>query len=133
MGRHFTIVVAAEGACPVDGAPVYEDPERRRLGGICEILAKQISERTGKECRAIALRHLQRGGSPNAYDRLIALRFGAAAVECIAKDEFGCMVALDPPDVRAIPLAEAVSRQKRVPVDGDVVATARALGMSFGD
>ncbi len=133
MGRHFTIMVAAEGAYPVGGEPVYEDREKRRLGGICEVLAQQISETTGKETRALALRHLQRGGSPISYDRLIALRFGAAAVECVAKGELGCMVALDPPDVRAIPLAEAVSRQKRVPVDGDVVATARALGMSFGD
>lgn len=133
LGRHFTIIVAAEGAYPVGGERVYEDTERRRLGGICEVLAQQISETTGKETRALALRHLQRGGSPISYDRLIALRFGAAAVECVAKGEFGRMVALDPPDVRTIPLAEAVSRQKRVPVDGDVVATARALGMSFGD
>jgi 6-phosphofructokinase 1 len=133
LGRHFSIVVVAEGAFPAGGAPVYEDPERERLGGICEVLAKEIADLTGKEARALALRHLQRGGSPISYDRLLALRFGAAAVRCIVNGDFGCMVALDPPNVRAVPLAEAVGRQKRVPVEGDVVATARALGISFGD
>ncbi|NIR43420.1 MAG: ATP-dependent 6-phosphofructokinase, partial [Gemmatimonadetes bacterium] len=132
-GRHFTIIVAAEGAFPVGGAPVFKDPEKRRLGDVCEVIANQISEKTGKESRAMALRHLQRGGSPISYDRLIALRFGAAAIQCVEEGDFGCMVAVDPPYVRRIPLDIAVSRQKRVPVDGDVVLTARALGISFGD
>jgi 6-phosphofructokinase 1 len=132
-GRHFTIVVAAEGAFPAGGTPVLKDPKLRRLGGICEVLAEQISEQTGKDARAIALRHLQRGGQPISYDRLIALRFGAAAIRCIESNDLGCMVVLDPPDIRTIPLEVAVSRQKCVPVDGDVVATARALGISFGD
>jgi phosphofructokinase-like protein len=133
LGRHFTIIVAAEGALPEGGVPVFKDPEGKRLGGVCEILAQQVSAITGKEARAIALRHLQRGGSPVPYDRLIALRFGAAAVQCVAREEFGVMVALDPPNVLTIPLAEAVRGQKNVPVHGDVVATARALGISFGD
>ena len=132
-GRRFAIVVVAEGARPVDGELVWQDPEKLRLGGIADILAKQVTECTGKEARALALRHLQRGGAPISYDRLIALRFGAAAVDCIANGEFGCMVALDPPDVKALPLAELVGSYKQVPVDGDVVATARALGISFGD
>ena len=133
LGRHFSIVVAAEGATPTGGEPVFKDPARGRLGGIGQVVAGQIAELTGKETRAIALGHLQRGGSPNAYDRLIALRFGAAAVHCVANGDFGCMVALDPPDVKAIPLAEVVKSRKLVPVDGDVVQTARALGISFGD
>ncbi|MGD2216873.1 MAG: ATP-dependent 6-phosphofructokinase [Gemmatimonadales bacterium] len=132
-GRRFTIVVVAEGACPTGGAPVFKDPELKRFGGVCEVLATEIEERTGKDTRAIALRHLQRGGSPISYDRLIALRFGAAAIECVDDGDFGCMVGLDPPYVRRIPLDVATCRQKRVPVDGDVVATARALGISFGD
>jgi 6-phosphofructokinase 1 len=132
-GRRFSIIVVAEGASAADGSVSFADPETKRLGGICEVLAKQIEERTGKETRAIALRHLQRGGSPNPYDRLIALRFGAAAVRCIQNGEFGCMVALDPPRVVTIPLAEAVARRKTVPVDGDVITTARDLGISFGD
>ncbi len=133
MGRRFAIVVAAEGAYPAGGTPVFQDPVQRRLGGVCEIVARQIGEQTGKDARAIALRHLQRGGSPVSYDRLLALRFGAAAVRCIERGDFGCMVALDPPDLQVIPLDEAVRELKRVPVDGDVVATARALGVSFGD
>ncbi len=133
LGRRFTIVVAAEGAFPVGGSPVFKNPDTQQLGGICELLVSQISERTGKDSRAIALRHLQRGGSPISYDRLLALRFGAAAVSCIERGDFGCMVALDPPDIKSIPLAQAVSRQKRVPLDGDVVATARALGICMGD
>ncbi|NIN71061.1 MAG: ATP-dependent 6-phosphofructokinase [Gemmatimonadetes bacterium] len=132
-GRRFTIVVAAEGACARGGAPVFKDPELKRFGGVCEVLANEIAERTGKDTRAIALRHLQRGGSPISYDRLIALRFGAAAIECVDDGDYGCMVGLDPPYVRRIPLDVAANRQKCVPVDGDVVATARALGMSFGD
>ena len=133
MGRHFSIVVAAEGAFPVGGEPVFKDPAHQQLGGVCEVLAKQIGERTGKDARAIALRHLQRGGSPISYDRLLALRFGAAAVRCIANGVFGCMVAIDPPDARMIPLADAISQQKRVPIDGDVVATGRAMGICMGD
>jgi phosphofructokinase-like protein len=132
-GRHFAIVVAAEGAHPAGGRPVFKDPEGKRLGDICEVLAHEIAKHTGKDTRAIALRHLQRGGSPNPYDRLIAQRFGAAAVDCVERAEFGCMVALDPPRVLTIPLEDVVGRQKQVPVDGDVVATARAIGISFGD
>ena len=133
LGRRFAIVVTAEGARPAGGAAVFKDAKTQLLGGICEVLASQISERTGKDARAIALRHLQRGGSPISYDRLLALRFGAAAIRCIEQESYGCMVALDPPDVKTIPLAEATSRQKLVPVDGDVVATARALGICMGD
>jgi 6-phosphofructokinase 1 len=132
-GRRFTIIVVAEGAFPAGGTPVFKDPELKRFGGVCEVLANEVAERTGKDARAIALRHLQRGGSPISYDRLIALRFGAAAIECVDDGDYGCMVALDPPYVRRIPLDVAICRQKGVPVDGDVVASARALGMSFGD
>ena len=133
QGRRFAIIVVAEGARPVDGEAVFQDSEGRRLGGIGDLLGAQISECTGKETRALALRHLQRGGAPISYDRLIALRFGAAAVDCIANDDFGCMVALDPPNVRALPLSDVVGSYRKVPVEGDVVATARALGISFGD
>jgi 6-phosphofructokinase 1 len=133
QGRRFAIIVVAEGAAPADGSPSFADAETKRLGGICEVLAHQIGERTGKETRAIALRHLQRGGGPISYDRLVALRFGAAAVRCIENGEFGCMVALDPPNVCPIPLAQAVALRKTVPIDGDVVITARDLGICFGD
>lgn len=137
IGRRFTIVVAAEGAVLRGGEPVYVEeaaPGRAaRYGGVADRLARQIGERTGKETRSLVLGHLQRGGSPTAYDRLIALRFGAAATRCVAERRFGTMVALDPPEVRAVPLQEAISRIKRVPLDSDTVQTARDLGISFGD
>ena len=136
-GKRFAIVVAAEGAVPHDGEAVYVEPARpgraARLGGIAERLAAEIQERTGHETRSLVLGHLQRGGSPTAYDRLIALRFGAAAVRLVAERRFGTMVALDPPVVRAVPLDDAVRELKRVPLDSDIVATARDLGISFGD
>tara|TARA_B100000749_G_C18103888_1_gene332988 strand:- start:206 stop:508 length:303 start_codon:yes stop_codon:yes gene_type:complete len=96
-------------------------------------VAMDIEERTGRETRHLVLGHLQRGGGPNSYDRLLALRFGAAAVKLVRDGRFGCMVALDPPDVLAVPLREAIARIKTVPVDGDIVQTARALGTCMGD
>jgi 6-phosphofructokinase 1 len=134
-GREFAIVVVAEGAYPRGGEPLFQQKGKgqKRLGGIAHMLAEQIEERTGKETRDLVLGHLQRGGPPNAYDRLLALRFGAAAVRLVAEGSFGCMVALDPPNVRAVPLDEAISRTKTVPLESDVVATARALGICLGD
>jgi ATP-dependent phosphofructokinase / diphosphate-dependent phosphofructokinase len=136
-GPEFGIVVVAEGAFEKGSEPLYRAAKKpgqaSRLGGIAEVLAQQIKERTGHETRSLVLGHLQRGGAPIAYDRLLALRFGAAAVQLVADECFGCMVALNPPLVEAVPLVDAVSRIKTVPVDGDVVTTARALGVSFGD
>jgi ATP-dependent phosphofructokinase / diphosphate-dependent phosphofructokinase len=137
-GEHgFAIVVAAEGAHERDGEKVYQEAaepgKAPRLGGIAERLAEQIAERTGRESRALVLGHLQRGGEPTAYDKVLALRFGSAAVELAEQGHYGCMVALDPPEVKAVPLAEAVAHIKKVPVEGDVVRTARSLGVSFGD
>lgn len=133
----FAIVVVAEGAFPLGGDLVLADDgglgTPRRLGGVGELLAEEIAHRTGRETRSLALGHLQRGGEPIAYDKLLALRFGAAAVDLVKDGCFGCMVALHPPDVLAVPLKEAISQIKTVPPDGDVVSTARALGVSFGD
>jgi 6-phosphofructokinase 1 len=104
-----------------------------RLGGIGEKVAAQIGEITGKDIRCIVLGHLQRGGRPTTYDRLLALRFGAAAVRLIKEENFGHMVAIDPPEMIAIPLEECTSRTKQVPLECDTVLTARDLGISFGD
>ncbi len=134
--RGFCIVVAAEGAHPIGGGPIYKEgvgASRLRLGGIAEVLADQIAEATGRETRSLVLGHLQRGGEPTAYDKTLALRFGAAAVQLIAEKSFGCMVSLDPPSVRAVPLADAVSEIRTVPLDSDVMRTARSIGVSFGD
>lgn len=136
-GRNFAIVVVAEGARPRGEEASYVEaaaPGREaRLGGIAERLAKEIAEATGRETRSLVLGHLQRGGTPTAYDRLIALRFGAAAVRCVANGDFGNMVALDPPDIRSVPLADAVEHIRTVPLDSDTVQTARDLGISLGD
>lgn len=131
-GRRFSIVVVAEGAKPRGGEPSYVD-ETGRYGGIAERLAREIEAATGKETRTLVLGHIQRGGEPIAYDRLLSLRFGAAAVRCIEAGELGTMVALQGDVIRAVPLSEAVEVIKRVPVDCDTVLTARQLGISFGD
>ena len=104
-----------------------------RYGGVADKLAHQIEERTGRETRSLVLGHLQRGGAPNAEDRLLAFRFGAHAVELAAESQWGCMVALDPPRMTGVPLKEAVKSLKSVPVDTDLVRAARSFGVSFGD
>lgn len=136
-GRHYAIVVVAEGAKPKGGEAVHV--ERRaagtvdRLGGVGSRVAAAIGERTGKETRSLVLGHLQRGGSPTTEDRLIALRFGTAAVRAIADGNFGTMVALTPPTISTVPLADVIGRTKLVPLDSDTLQTARDLGISFGD
>jgi len=135
-GRRFSIVVVAEGATPEGGELVIKNHEAGReaqLGGIGERVAVQIGERTGKETRTVVLGHLQRGGRPTTFDRLLALRFGAAAVRMVEERKFSHMAALDPPGVRAVPLEVATSRMKSVPLDSDTVLTARDLGICFGD
>ncbi len=136
-GRHFSIVVAAEGAIPKGGAATVKEKAAvgtvERLGGVGERLAAEISARTGKETRSLTLGHLQRGGSPTTFDRLTALRFGAAAVRAVAEGKFGHMVALDPPSMVTVPLAEVMAEPKQVPLDSDTIQTARDLGTCLGD
>lgn len=136
-GRHFSIVVAAEGAFPQGGTPYVRERSESggegRLGGIGEIVASAIEARTGKETRSLVLGHLQRGGQPTGYDRVLATRFGGAAVVAVANGKWGHMVALQSPHIVTIPIVEALARPKRVELDHDVVQTARATGISFGD
>ena len=136
-GRHFSIVVVAEGARQRDGS--VELVERRgvgtvdRLGGIASKVARFIAHHTGKETRTLVLGHLQRGGTPTTYDRLLALRFGVAAVRAIADRAFGTMVGLNGQDITRVPLDQVVGRSKNVPLDSDTIRTARDLGISLGD
>ena len=136
-GPEFAIVVVAEGAMPKDGEASYLDETgpggARRLGGVAKRVSRQLQELTGHESRSLVLGHLQRGGRPIAFDRLLSLRFGSAAIELAAEGRFGCMVALDPPAVKAVPLAEAVARVKTVPPGDEVLRAARGMGISFGD
>jgi len=136
QGSKFAIVVVAEGAKPKGGTRSVVSKEigrAERLGGIGETVAAEIQKATGRETRCVVLGHLLRGGTPTTFDRLISLRFGAAAVRAIEEGRSGVMVALDPPTVRYVPLEEATNRMKCVPLDCDTVLTARDLGISFGD
>jgi 6-phosphofructokinase 1 len=136
-GRKFSIVVVAEGARPVGGEEAVLGAslpgQDRRIGGICARIAWQIQERTGKEARSLLLGHLQRGGSPTGYDRLLATRFGGAAVRAAEDGKWGEMVALQTPHIVTIPISSAIAAPKRVDPDHDIVRTAREMGISFGD
>jgi 6-phosphofructokinase 1 len=136
-GRHFSIVVVAEGAFPSGGQEstigVSLPGESRRVGGIASRIAWDIEQMTGKESRSLVLGHLQRGGMPTGYDRLLAARFGGAAVEAVERKEWGHMVALQSPHIVTIPLTEALAVPRRVDPNHDIVRTARATGISFGD
>jgi 6-phosphofructokinase 1 len=137
QGRQFTIVVVAEGAREKGGEFVTSAsaPENReaRLGGIGAAVAKQIEARSGKETRACVLGHLQRGGSPTSFDRALCSVFGAHAVELVAAEDFGKMVAFLGTHVGSIPISEAVGKLKTVRPDGSLARTARALGICLGD
>ena len=137
FGAKFSIIVVAEGAKPVGGKLTIREEAHagyvERLGGVGVIVADQLEDMTGREARCVVLGHLQRGGGPTAFDRVLATRFGGAAVELIRRGVFGKMVANNPPDIVPIPLADVVGRTKTVPLDSDLVKTARALGVSLGD
>lgn len=136
-GRYFSIVVVAEGARAIGGnvslIGAALPGQERRLGGVCDPIAQEIQRLTGKETRSLVLGHLQRGGVPTGYDRLLATRFGGAAVRAVADSKWAHMVALQSPHIVAIPISEALREPKRVDPTHDLVQTARATGVSFGD
>jgi 6-phosphofructokinase 1 len=136
-GRMYSLVVVAEGANPAHGQrAVLEQAEighAERLGGIGERVARSLGEMTGKDSRVVVLGHLLRGGSPTSFDRLAALRFGAAAVRALHEGQNGVMVALALPNVNYVPLEEVAGRMKAVPLDCDTLQTGRDLGICFGD
>ena len=137
QGRMYSLIMVAEGARPRDGARMVaaaaETGHAERLGGIGEQVAKALQERSGKDTRVVVLGHLLRGGSPTTFDRLAALRFGAAAVRGLDQGQSGVMVALAITGVNYVPLAEVAGRMKGVPLDGDTIQTARDLGICLGD
>lgn len=136
LGAKCSIVVAAEGAKTVGGSATILEPARaghvERLGGVGARIAAEIEVLTGKESRFVVLGHLQRGGTPTAFDRVLATRLGAKAVELLQRGVFGKMVANHPPDIVPVPLADIVGKTRTVPLDYDLLATARAIGISFG-
>jgi len=135
-GAKFSVVCVAEGARPVGGELSIVGKsvgQAECLGGIGARVAAELEQMTGRESRAVVLGHLLRGGSPTSFDRLLGLRFGAAAVRALDEGHDGVMVALNPPTVDYVPLAEATRRQKKIPLDCDSILTARDMGISFGD
>ena len=136
-GHPYSIVVVAEGAAPKDGHQEILEPAEighaERLGGIGERVAKSLQDRTGKDTRVVVLGHLLRGGSPTSFDRLAAMRFGAAAVRALDEGMSGVMVSLSHPNVNYIALDEVAGRMKAVPHDSDTLQTARDLGICLGD
>lgn len=137
-GARFSIVCIAEGACPKDGQVSVKEIDRKRtdpvrLGGIGELVAKRIEEETGLETRVTVLGHIQRGGSPTAFDRILATRFGAVALQSAAAGEFGVMASLQRNAVVTVPLKDAVGKQRLVPPDSQLIQAARAVGTCLGD
>jgi phosphofructokinase-like protein len=135
-GSNFSIIVVAEGAIEIGHELVYQDKGDQhhapRLGGIGVHLQKDLEEVTGRETRCVVLGHLQRGGRPNAFDRMLATNYGTCAVRALAEGQSGVMVALQAGDVVTVPLVEAIKGIKTVPPNGQLVRTARDTGISFG-
>ena len=130
-GSRFTNVVVAEGAVEVGKTAMYQDPDAIRLGGVGGYVSRRIQELTGKETRCVVLGHLQRGGSPNAFDRMLGTNLGSCAVRALASGETGKMVGLQAGTIVTVPLSEACKNIKSVPIDGQLVRTARDIGISF--
>jgi 6-phosphofructokinase 1 len=137
-GRRFSIVCVAEGTKLPEGGEVVKALDRRRtdarqLGGIGAVVARRIEEGTGLETRVTVLGHLQRGGSPTAYDRILATRFGVAAADCVCEGRSGVMVALRGTEIVPVPIEDAISTLRTVPPDHALVRAARSVGTRFGD
>lgn len=138
MGKRFSLVCVAEGARPADGEMVVKGHDVRRhdprqLGGIGEVVAGKIQENTGRETRVTVLGHLQRGGTPTPYDRILSTKFGAFAIDLAAHKKYGRMVALKGTDIKHVKIEDAIAKQKLVRPDHQSVLAAKAVGISFGD
>jgi 6-phosphofructokinase 1 len=135
-GRKYTLIVVAEGAqLPTGELVAQEAPvthRQVRLGGIGSVVADEIQKRLGKEARAVVLGHLQRGGAPTTFDRVLATQFGAHAVRLVMQRRFGEMVNYSPPEMNSVPILEAIRLSTVVP-HCSAIEAARALGISFGD
>jgi phosphofructokinase-like protein len=138
-GRYYSIVVVAEGAAIPGGEVITSGTNEgnpynpKRLGGIGDYLRQLIENYSGHETRVTVLGHLQRGGSPTAYDRILATRYGRAAVQALVRGEMGRMVCLRGQEIKTVPLTDVVKKIKQVPCESELIQTARSLGISFGD
>ncbi len=134
-GKRFTLVVVAEGASLPDGHLICREQQagQVRLGGIGHVVAHEIETRLHRETRCVVLGHLQRGGPPTTFDRVLATQYGAHAVGLVHRGEFGQMICFQPPHIGSVPIREAISRLRTVDPASAAVQAARALGISFGD
>ncbi len=137
-GDRFSIICVAEGARPAGGSLVVKEQDAKRtdpirLGGIGELVGKRITQETGLETRVTVLGHLQRGGSPTPYDRILAMRFGSIALQLVSEGKFGYMASLRGTEVVSVPVKEAISKLRTVPLDSQLVFTARAVDACLGD
>lgn len=137
-GARYSIICVAEGAKPENGQIVVKETDSKRtdpvrLGGIGELVAARIQEETKLETRVTVLGHVQRGGSPTAFDRILGTKFGAMALQAASKGEFDTMVSLRGRDVVTVKLEDAIKRQRLVPLDSQLVLAARAVGVCFGN
>lgn len=136
--KHYSIVVVAEGAKTLDGKSFNKGKgelgrDEMVLGGVGEYVASEIRRITDKDTRSLVLGHLQRGGSPTTFDRLLALRFGAAAVRLVEEKVFDHMVALKNLQMEAVPIRDAIQSRKKVDLQSDKIMTARDIGICFGE
>lgn len=137
MGKRFSIVCVAEGAKPIDGKMITKARDKKRtdpiqLGGIGEFVAKKITHNTGLETRFTVLGHLQRGGSPTPYDRILSTKFGTNAIKLAIKGQYGKMVALKGTEIKSVKIVDAISKQKLIRTNDQAVLSACAVGVSFG-
>lgn len=137
MGKNFTLVVVAEGAELPSGELVLKEGgssnQQSRLGGLGDVVARELQARLNIETRCVVLGHLQRGGGPTAFDRVLATQYGAHSVRLVEEGKFGQMVSYDPPEITSISLSKAIDRLSTVDPNGSAIMSARALGISFGD
>ncbi len=137
LDKEFTLIVVAEGAKLPTGLMVVDQAgsqnKQVRLGGIGHVVTEHLSTMIDQEVRCVVLGHLQRGGGPTTFDRVLASEYGAHAVRLVVEGKFGQMVCSDPPEIRDVPIARAVDQIRLVAADGSAVQTARAMGICFGD
>lgn len=138
MGKRFSLVCVSEGAKPLGGEMVVKGHDMKRhdpvrLGGIGEVVAAKIEENTGRETRFTVLGHLQRGGSPTPFDRILSTKFGAFSIELADARKFGRMVALKGNEVKNVRIEDAITKQKLVKPDTQAVRAGKAVGISFGE
>jgi phosphofructokinase-like protein len=135
FGRNFSLIVVAEGAPLPDGSLVSQESGNLqvKLGGIGATITHELEQRIDQDVRCVVLGHLQRGGGPTAFDRVLSSQYGAHAVRLIVEKKFGEMVCHDPPDILSVPIADAVGALRTVDPKGSAVLSARAMGICFGD